>query len=480
MTNPQSLYSESTERAVLAALLADGRRVADVRDLVQPTDLFTRRHYMILDALYTLQERGGVVDMITLGQELKRRQQLEDIGGSMYLSELLSSAVNVSGVEEHARLVADYARRRRFGEMAQKVIADVGNLKITTDDLLNRIEASVRDIMLKAPEEEPLDMVKGVGAYFDRIEATLGLPEGVAGLATGFKDYDEVMDGLRGLSILAARPGMGKSAFAANVALNVAQRVPVYFISMEMNADEIYARFFAITDDLSTYKQRRGLRPGGLSQDEWARFVKASGKLAQYPIFIDAIDTCKPSWIQRRIERMRNRGKMPGLVIVDYLQLMEHDGKANTRENEVSRIARGLKRVSQSTGLPIMALSQLNRGLENRQNKRPNLADLRESGEIEQAGDTVTFLYRDVEYNPDTLNPNDCELIIEKNRHGAKGTVHLYFDLARTMFKNAIVTPVNLQVITHANGKEVRHDVKRTTGSLLKVSTGAFEDADAG
>lgn len=476
----RAIFSESAERAVLGAILVDRHYADDVRDLLRPEDFYLLRHKYILEAVYGLRDHDHIVDLITVNQELKRMGKFDDAGGSNYLAELLGAAINISGVKAHAQVVADYALRRRIGEMAARLMRDIENPKIATEDLRDRVESGARDLAAGTIEDEPLDMVKGVGSYFDRVEATAGLPGGVAGLATGFVDYDEKTDGLRGLMILAGRPGMGKSALAANIALNVAKTRPVYFLSMEMDADEIYARFFAIVGDIGTTAQRRGLRPGGMSAPQWSRFVKVTGELSKYPIFLDAKGTVKLPWLRRRVERLMRKQPDLGLVVVDYLQLMVSEGKNSNRQEEVSRIARGLKNLSMDTGVPVLALSQLNRAPEMRANKRPTPADLRESGELEQAADGVTFIYRDIVYYPDTLFPNSAELIIAKQRAGATGTVTLHFDASRTLFRNAVKGEIDLNRFGSANGwSGGSDDNQRGTHSFIARSTGALEDADS-
>lgn len=443
-TDFKGLYSEANERAVLAAILADGRRVIDVRDILQPDDMFMSRARTVLDAMYAVNARHQTVDMMTVGDELKRRGQLDDIGGGAFLNQLLGAAVNVSGVEDHARLVANYAKRRKLAQLADKFKAAALDLNTDIEAVRSRVETAVTVLDESALEAEPVPMSEGIPDYFKRISATRGMPAGVSGLATGYGDLDEILDGLRGLAILAGRPAMGKTALAMGMALNVSLHRPVYFASMEMSRDEIYARFYASECDISPILQRRGLRVGGMNDMQWQTFKEASGSLARYPIYIDDIDTCTPSWVVRRVERMIRRGKKPGLIVLDYLQLMEADGKLKSREQEVSAIARGLKRASKKLGIPVLALAQINRNTEARQNKRPLPSDLRESGELEQAADTVMFIYRDVVYNPETPMPNDAELIVGKNRHGASGMVHLHFDASRTKFSNATVERVDL------------------------------------
>lgn len=443
-TDFKGLYSEANERAVLAAILADGRRVIDVRDILQPDDMYMSRARMVLEAMYAVNARHQTVDMMTVGDELKRRGQLDDVGGGAFLNQLLGAAVNVSGVEDHARLVANYAKRRKLAQLADKFKAAALDLNTDIEAVRSRVETAVTVLDEATVDPEPVGMAEGIPDYFKRIAATRGLPAGVSGLPTGYTDLDEALDGMRGLVILAGRPAMGKTALALGMALNVSLRTPVYLASMEMSRDEIYARFYASECDINPTLQRRGLRMGGMTDVQWQVFKNASGSLARYPVYIDDIDTCTPSWVVRRVERMARRGKKPGLIILDYLQLMESDGNQRSREQEVSSIARGLKRASKKLGIPVLALAQINRNPEARQNKRPVPSDLRESGEIEQAADTVLFIYRDVVYNEDTPFPNEAEIIIGKGRHNAKGVVKLHFDAERTKFSNAAIERVDL------------------------------------
>jgi replicative DNA helicase len=444
LSSADKLYSEATERAVLAACIADGRRVIDVRDIVAPDDFYLLRHRHILDAMFSLQARDSAVDMMTIADELKRRGLLDEIGGGAYLNQLLGAAVNVSGVEDHARVVANYAKRLRLVQAAAKMQKDALDLELDMEMLRGRIETTVTDLDDKTIESEPVGMEAGIRDYFQKVQATRGMLAGVSGLATGYKAFDELLDGLRGLAIVAGRPAMGKSAFALGVALNVSKCAPVYIASMEMSRDEIYARIYASECDIDPASQRRGLREGGMNMAQWERFKEATGTLSHYPIYIDDIDICSPAWVVRRVERMIRRGKRPSLIILDYLQLMESGDKNKVREQEISAIARGLKRATKRLKIPILALAQINRMVEGRAEKRPVMSDLRESGEIEQAADTVTFIYRDVVYNEMTEFPNRADLIIAKNRHGASGTVSLHFDASRTKFSDAKTQTIDL------------------------------------
>lgn len=429
---PQNL---DAEMSLLGAVLIDDETLADITEHVKTHDFYDKRHGIIFGGMMRLYEKHRPVDLLTLTEELKRKKELETIGGSAYLTELTTYVPTSAHAEAYAELVAQKAVRRRL----IKASADISELGFdedtTTQELLEKAEAelfSVSDQSLKQ-DVTPLEAI--LTESFDRLEELHKNKGQLRGIRTGYRDLDNMTAGLQrsDLIILAARPAMGKTTLVTNLAYNVATigKEPVLFFSLEMSKEQLVDRMLADASGVDAWN----IRTGNLSDDDFSKLSEAMGEMAEAPIFID--DQPGLSVLEMRTKARRVSHEQPlGLIIVDYLQLMQGSGRDNgNRVQEVSEISRGLKLIARELNVPVIALSQLSRSVENRSPQIPQLADLRESGSIEQDADIVSFIYRPGYYEPD--NPefeNITDLIIAKHRNGPVGKVQLFFHPERLRF----------------------------------------------
>lgn len=434
-------FDESLERALLGALLVDGRRIIDARALLPDAKaLFILSNELVYAAMLRLHDEGTAVDLNTVAAALRAAGHAQFADGDVFLhlSWLIAECPRVEHVESYAQTLADAYYRRRMLAALDRLRA---HCAIPGRDSLDAaVQSELLSLADSQDDDDVEDMLTAVGHYMDGVEATLGAPEGVAGLSTGFPDLDDLLDGLlpETLTILAGRPGSGKSALAQTIALSVARRAlaegkgGVYFWSGEMGRKQVIERMMSIETELPGNRLRRGLRPGGLTQAEWLHFVEKSGDLSRLPLLLDDRDEITPTQLARRVMKTARRRGL-SLIVVDYIGLMGAGVKRENREKELSFISRKLKALSKIA--PVLCLAQLSRAVESRKDKRPVSRDLRDSGSLEQDADAVLMLYRDVMYNPSTLFPAQTELIATKNRNGSTGTVRLHFDHTCTRFR---------------------------------------------
>lgn len=421
---PQSI---DAEMSLLGAILIDDEVLSEVSDKLKPIDFYDKRHATIFDAMLRLYEKHKPVDLLTLSDELQSKGELETIGSSSYLSEITDYVPTAAHAVAYAEMVRTKAVRRRLIK-ASAEIAELGyNEEKTVQELLEQAEAdlfSVSDANLK---QDLVSLEHILTESFDRIEELHRNKGSLRGVPTGYRDIDAKTAGLQksDLIILAARPAMGKSTFVSNLAFNIAtqSKKAVLFFSLEMSKEQLVDRMLAEASSVDAFN----IRTGNLSEDDFGKLSDAMGELAEAPIYID--DTPGVSVLEMRTKARREAHNHPlGLIVVDYLQLMQGSGRSDgNRVQEVSEISRGLKLLARELDVPVIALSQLSRTVESRNPQIPQLADLRESGSIEQDADIVMFLYREDYYNPDTENQHITDLIIAKHRNGPTGKVQLYF-----------------------------------------------------
>jgi replicative DNA helicase len=445
-TNPpnvtEAYYAEESEMALLGCILHDARTLVDARALLTAKDMFLLRHQYIFEAMLSLSSREQHIDMITIAAELRKTQHFEDVGGHGYLAQLAGALVSTRNVESYAREIADKAYQRRLANAAaelNKLALEVG---LSADERAERAAALLTGARREIDNDsEVVSMGAEMVEYMSAIEATEGMPAGISGLGTGFYDLDDILDGFqpRSLNLLGGRPGMGKSAIMMSVALAVAKwGGSVYYWSGEMPRKQLRERALGVEAGIDTKKLRRGLRANGMTPDELSRFVDATGKLGRLSLWLDDMPNITPARLHARIERIARRTKGGlDLIVLDYLQLMNPGVQAQNRNLELGHVTRFLKRETTKIA-PVLAGAQLSRSLESRNDKRPILSDLRDSGELENDADVVMFAYRDVMYNPDTKDPNALELIVRKNRHWETGTVNLVFEPSFTRARNAV------------------------------------------
>jgi len=429
---PQSL---DAEKSLLGAVLIDDEVMADVTEHVNTGDFYDKTHGIIFGAMLRLYEKHKPVDLLTLTDELKRKKELETIGGSAYLTELTTYVPTAAHAASYAEIVAQKAVRRRLIK-ASGDISELGfDEETTTQELLEKAEAELFSVSDQSLKQDVIALESILAESFDRLEELHKNKGQLRGIRTGYRDLDNMTAGLQrsDLFILAARPAMGKTTFVTNLAYNVATiaKEPVLFFSLEMSKEQLVDRMLADASGVDSWN----IRTGNLSDDDFSKLSEAMGEMAEAPIYID--DTPGLTVLEMRTKARRvNHDRPLGLIIVDYLQLMQSAGRTDgNRVQEVSEISRGLKLIARELNVPLIALSQLSRSVESRSPQIPQLSDLRESGSIEQDADIVTFIYRPGYYEPD--NPefeNITDLIVAKHRNGPTGKVQLYFHPERLRF----------------------------------------------
>jgi replicative DNA helicase len=422
------------EKSLIGAVLIDEDVLADASEIVTARDFYDKRHVMIYDAMLRLFEHHKPVDLLTLTDELKKKKHLEDIGGTAYLTELTNYVPTAAHAATYAEMVAQTAVRRRLIKVSGE-IAELGyDDDFEVQELLEKAEAELFSVSDQNSKQDLASLEQILLASFDRLEELHRNKGAIRGMKTGYRDMDNMTAGLQpsDLIILAARPAMGKTTLVTNLAYNVAtlNKQAVLFFSLEMSKEQLIDRMLADVSGVDAWN----IRTGNLSDEDFAKLSEASGEMAEAPIYID--DTPGMTVLEMRTKARRAAHTQPlGLVIVDYLQLMQARSRSDgNRVQEVSEISRGLKLLARELNVPVIALSQLSRSVESRSPQIPQLADLRESGSIEQDADIVMFIYREAYYNPETDRENITDLIIAKHRNGPTGKVELYFHPERLRF----------------------------------------------
>lgn len=429
---PQNLEAE---KSVLGAILIDENVISDLVTIVKPRDFYEPKHQAIFDAMLKLFEKSSPIDLLTLTDQLKKTKDLAKIGGSAYLAELTNYVPTASHAEAYAKMVAQTATRRRLIKASTSITDLAYEEGTTVDELLGKAEKEIFSVSDSNSVGDLVSLEDILTDSFDRIEALHKNQGALRGVSTGYRDLDNMTAGFQrsDLLILAARPAMGKTTFVTNLAYNVATiaKQPVLFFSLEMSKEQLVDRMLADASGVDSWK----IRTGNLNDEDFSKLSEAMGEMAEAPIMID--DTPGLSILEMRTKARRAaHNRELGLIIVDYLQLMQASvrSKDGNRVQEVSEISRGLKLIARELNVPVIALSQLSRTVENRNPKIPQLADLRESGSIEQDADIVMFIYREAYYEPETERQNITDLIIAKHRNGPVGKVELYFHPERLRF----------------------------------------------
>lgn len=426
-------HNIDAEMSLVGAILIDEEVLADVSDKVKPEDFYDKRHQTIFGGMLRLYERHRPVDLLTLSDELQRKDELELIGGSSYLTELTNYVPTSAHAGAYAELIAQRAVRRRLIK-ASSDIAELGYDEDTnTQELLERAEAQIFSVSDTSLKQDLVSLEQILTESFDRMEELHRDRGKLRGVRTGWRDLDNMTAGLQrsDLIILAARPAMGKTTLVTNLAYNVAakENQSVLFFSLEMSKEQLVDRMLADASGVDAWN----IRTGNLSDEDFEKLSHAMGEMAEAPIFID--DTPGLTVLEMRTKARRQAHNQPlGLIIIDYLQLMQGSRSDGNRVQEVSEISRGLKLIARELNVPVIALSQLSRSVETRSPQIPQLSDLRESGSIEQDADIVAFIYREAYYNPETERQNITDLILAKHRNGPTGKVELYFHPERLRF----------------------------------------------
>ncbi len=427
----------NAEAAVLSAMMIDTYSVAKAIELLEVEHFYRKTHQIIFKTICDLFENNIEIDIITLIDKLKINKQLETIGGEAFINELSDVVLSSANIEYHADIVLKKALVRQLIEASNKIIEGCYASDKDADDIVDEAEQLIFNIA-ERPNRKTFEWIHNIiSTTVKNIEETAASKKSVLGVPTGFIDLDRKLGGLRPgqLIIVAARPAMGKTSFALNLASNAAVQYDkkVGIFTMEMESNELLMRLMSSASEVSMDNMLKGF---GMNQKKMLRIAGAAEVLSGKEIYID--DSGANTILDIRAKTRRLKAELKGLdiIIIDYMQLMSASRNRENRQQEISEISRYLKILAKELGLPVIALSQLNRGLENRDDKRPRLSDLRESGAIEQDADIVMFIYRDEVYNEETEEPGIAEIIIGKNRHGAIGKIKLRFIPEFTAFRD--------------------------------------------
>ncbi len=429
---PQNLDAEIS---LLGSVLIDDNVLTRVSDKLRADDFYDNRHQLIFGAMIRLYEHHKPVDLLTLSNELKKKTELDEAGGTTYLTELTNQVPTAAHAEQYSEMVVQSAIRRRLISASAKITELSFDEDKTVGELLEIAESFLFAVSDKSNRQELISLEQILTESFDRLDELHKDKSKIRGVSTGYKDLDAKLAGLQrsDLIVLASRPSMGKSTLAMNLAHNVAVKAKqaVLVFSLEMSKEQLVDRMLADEAGVDAWK----IRTGDLKDDDFEKLSHAMGVLAEAPIFID--DTPGLSVLDIRTKARRAAHEQPlGLIVVDYLQLMTGSsrGYGDNRVQEISEISRGLKLVARELNVPLLALSQLSRSVENRNPPHPQLSDLRESGSIEQDADVVMFIYREDYYNQNTERKHITDIMIKKHRNGPTGNVELFFHPERVKF----------------------------------------------
>ncbi|WP_174615197.1 replicative DNA helicase [Virgibacillus ihumii] len=420
-------HNIEAEQAVIGAVFLEPEALSSAAESLMPEDFYRASHQRIFDAMLKLTDRGEPIDLVTVTTSLSNEKKLDEVGGVQYLSDLAGSVPTAANIEYYSKIVEEKALLRRLIRTATDIVTSGFDTEDDVEDVLNEAEKNILEVSGR----------KNTGAFksikdvlidvYDNIEQLQHHDADVTGIPTGYRDLDRLTSGFQrnDLIIVAARPSVGKTAFALNIAQNVAINTDenVAIFSLEMGADQLVSRMLCAEGNIDAQR----LRTGRLEADDWSKLTMAMGSLSNAGIYIDDSPGIRVSEIRSKCRRLKQEHGL-GMILIDYLQLIQ--GSGNSRENrqqEVSEISRALKALARELNVPLIALSQLSRGVESRQDKRPMMSDLRESGSIEQDADIVGFLYRDDYYDQESEKQNIIEIIISKQRNGPVGNVELAF-----------------------------------------------------
>jgi replicative DNA helicase len=430
---PQNIEAE---QAVLGAIFLEPSTLTLASEILVPEDFYRAAHQKIFNVMLKLADKGEPVDLVTVTAELADAKLLEEVGGVSYLSDLANSVPTAANIEYYARIVEEKSLLRRLIRTATNIAQDGYTREDEIDVLLNEAERSILEVSQRKRTGMFQNIKDILVQTYDNIEMLHNRKGEITGIPTGFTELDRMTAGFQrsDLIIVAARPSVGKTAFALNIAQNVATKTDenVAIFSLEMSAQQLVMRMLCAEGNINA----QNLRTGSLTPEDWGKLTMAMGSLSNAGIYIDDTPGIRVSEIRAKCRRLKQE-KGLGMVLIDYLQLIQGSGRnRENRQQEVSEISRSLKALARELDVPVIALSQLSRSVEQRQDKRPMMSDIRESGSIEQDADIVAFLYRDDYYDKETENKNIIEIIIAKQRNGPVGTVQLAFIKEYNKFVN--------------------------------------------
>ena len=429
-------HNHEAEQSVLGAIFLDPQALVTASEILVPEDFYRIAHQKIFQTMLDLSDKGSAIDVVTVTEELSARKELEDVGGLSYLMELANAVPTAANVSYYAKIVEEKSILRRLIRTATKIVEDSFTREDEVEELLTEAEKKIMEVANRKNAGDFKHVKDVLVQTYDKIEQLQNRTGDVTGIPTGFTDLDRMTAGFQrnDLIIVAARPSVGKTAFALNIAQNVAvkARENVAIFSLEMGAEQLVMRMLCAEGNIDA----QVLRTGALSPEDWSKLTIAMGTLSNAGIYIDDTPGLRVNEIRAKCRRLAQE-KGLGMIVIDYLQLIQGSGRrGENRQQEVSEISRSLKALARELHVPVIALSQLSRGVEQRQDKRPMMSDIRESGSIEQDADIVAFLYRDDYYDKETENKNMIEIIIAKQRNGPTGTVTLAFKKEFNKFLN--------------------------------------------
>lgn len=430
--------SIEAEQSLLGGLMLDNDAWDKIIDHITATDFYQNHHRIIFNSMMELAEKDRPFDVLTLSELLKSKNQLEEVGGEIYLFELVNNTPSAANIIAYADIVRERSVLRQLISTANKMVHNALNPEGRESvEILDEAEREVFAIAEQKSRGKGVVKMAGLLARaMDRVDTLYHSDSAITGLPTGYHDFDQLTSGLQpaDLIIIAGRPSMGKTALAMNMAEHIAIKTKkaILVFSMEMPGETLAMRMMSSLGRVDAHR----VRTGKLKDEDWPRLTHAVTMLSETPLFIDDTPALSPGEIRARARRLAREQKGLGLIVVDYLQLMQVPGMKENRTTEVSEISRNLKAIAKELNVPIVALSQLNRSLESRNDKRPVMSDLRESGGLEQDADVIIFIYRDEVYNENSADKGKAEIIISKQRNGPTGKVMLTFLGEYTRFEN--------------------------------------------
>lgn len=429
-------HNNEAEQSVIGAIFLEPQSLITASEILLPDDFYRIAHKKIFETMLVLSDKGQPIDLVTITEELNVKNELEDVGGISYLTELANTVPTAANVVYYAKIVEEKALLRRLIRVATDIVEDGYTREDEVEALLGEAEKKMMEVSNRKNAGDFRHIKDVLVETYDNIELLHTRKGDVTGIPTGFRDLDKMTAGFQrnDLIIVAARPSVGKTAFALNVAQNVATkaRENVAIFSLEMGAEQLVMRMLCAEGNIDA----QVLRTGNLEADDWRKLTMAMGTLSNAGIFIDDSPGIRINEIRSKCRRLQQEHGL-GMIMIDYLQLIMGSGRgSDNRQQEVSEISRSLKALARELKVPVIALSQLSRGVEQRQDKRPMMSDLRESGSIEQDADIVSFLYREDYYDKETEMQNMIEIIIAKQRNGPTGTVTLAFAKEYNKFLN--------------------------------------------
>lgn len=428
-------HDDVAEQSVLGGMLLSKDAIADVVESLRASDFYKPAHETIYEAILSLYGHGSPADAITVADELKKRGELTRVGGAAYIHTLIASVPTAANAQYYAEIVKEHAIMRRLIEAGTK-IAQLGYANETeVDTLVDQAQAEIYAVTDGSAKEDYVSFSEALEETINEIDANSNRPDGVYGVPTDFIEFDELTGGLHGgqMIVIAARPGVGKSTLALDIArsASIHHQMTTVFFSLEMSRTELAMRILSAEGKISMGR----LKKGDLDTEGWTNLATLQGRIDSAPLFIDDSPNMTLMEIRAKCRRLKQRNDLK-LVVLDYLQLMSSGKKVESRQQEVSEFSRSLKLLAKELDVPVIALSQLNRGSEQRTDKRPMVSDLRESGSIEQDADMVILLHREDMYNPDSERVGEADMIIAKHRGGPTRTIPLAFSGKYSRFNN--------------------------------------------